>query len=70
MPNILHKPKFKPVECEVCGCRYEHEEGDYIAVATGHTKPNSIYENSSKYVCMTVGCPVCGNMNILHKDEN
>lgn len=70
MAKVISRPKFKPVECIVCGCRYEHEDGDYIAVATTYAKSNSIYENCSKVIYMTVACPVCGNMNVLDVDKD
>lgn len=63
MPKILNKPKFKPITCEACKCRYEYEEGDSVSTTVGY---HDIYRNSSFVISMTLQCPVCGYTNDLH----
>lgn len=58
--------KFKPIKCSVCGCTYEHEQGDHINVVTAHGINTVI-------VFRKLDCPVCGNENTLEvegEEEN
>jgi len=50
--------KFKPIKCSVCGCTYEHEQGDHIEVVSG-------YGMNEIIVIRKLDCPVCGNENTL-----
>ena len=52
--------KFKPIKCEVCGCVYEHEEGDRIEATLVKVlgAKDFILERKLK-------CPVCQNENEL-----
>lgn len=50
--------KFKPIKCSVCGCIYEHENGDHIEVVSG-------YAINEIIVFRKLNCPVCGNENTL-----
>lgn len=50
--------KFKPIKCSVCGCTYEHEQGDHIRIFSS-VGMNEII------VFRKLNCPVCGNDNTL-----
>ena len=51
--------KFKPIKCSVCGCTYEHEQGDHIEVLSACVGMNETV------VFRNLDCPVCGNGNTL-----
>lgn len=51
--------KFKPIKCRVCGCNYEHEQGDYIETTY------YVIRGEKYVVCRKLECPACGNDNIL-----
>lgn len=56
---IKHAYKFKPIKCSVCGCTYEHEEGDRIEICAYEI------ERRNYVVLRKLDCPVCGNDNNL-----
>lgn len=59
--------KFKPIKCSVCGCTYEHEQGDHIDIVSINPMGNTLI------VMRKLDCPVCGNDNTLEvegEEEN
>lgn len=61
MSKILELPKFKPIICNVCGCKYEFEEGDELQPIL--YSPTKDCKKAKSQSVLTLPCPVCGKNN-------
>lgn len=62
MAKILEQPKSKPITCEVCGCKYEFENGD--TVHTTVVEQRNVGRNAQRIIiARRLDCPACGNSN-------
>lgn len=72
MAKILEYPKFKPVVCCDCGCKYELENGDIIRLIIAPCEIDDEIHGKVQACGISFGltCPICGQDNKIEREDN